>query len=78
LIKHRDQFASSEDVTAEQPRSAISGKLLAEIARDHGGEVEKAATGDPAPSKKQTVRTAKRATSNGVGTRSKSAAKKKV
>jgi bifunctional non-homologous end joining protein LigD len=78
LIKHRDQFASSEDVTVEQPRSAISGKLLAEIASYHGGEVEKAATGDPAAPKKQTVRTAKRVTSKGVGTRSKSAAKKKA
>ena len=56
LIKHRDQFASSEDVTTEKPRSAISGKLLAQIARDHGGDPERAATGDPAPAKKRAVR----------------------
>ena len=47
LIKHRDAFASSEDITATQPRSAVSNRLLAEIARDAGGDVEKAATGDP-------------------------------
>jgi len=47
LIKHRDQFTSSTDVTIEKPRSIVSNKLLAEIARDGGGDVEKAATGDP-------------------------------
>jgi bifunctional non-homologous end joining protein LigD len=59
LIKHRDQFASSEDVTVEKPRSAISGKLLAQIAQDNGGDVEKAATGDPAPPKKRAARATK-------------------
>jgi bifunctional non-homologous end joining protein LigD len=59
LIKHRDQFASSADVTMEKPRSAISGKLLAQIAQDHGGDPERAATGDPAPPKKRAVRKAK-------------------
>jgi len=47
LIKHRDRFASSRDVTRERPRSALSNRLLAEIARDGGGDVERAATGDP-------------------------------
>jgi len=47
LIKHRDKFASTNDITAEQPRSVVTKRLLAEIARDHGGDVEKAATGDP-------------------------------
>jgi bifunctional non-homologous end joining protein LigD len=48
LIKHRDEFArSGEDITQEIPRSAVSNRLLAEIARDGGGDVEKAATGDP-------------------------------
>jgi bifunctional non-homologous end joining protein LigD len=56
LIKHRDQFAASRDVTVEKPRSAISGKLLAEIAQDHGGDAERAATGDPAPLKKRAMR----------------------
>ena len=47
LIKHRDQFASKRDITLEEPRSALSGHTLAEIARDAGGNVEKAAAGDP-------------------------------
>jgi bifunctional non-homologous end joining protein LigD len=47
LIKHRDEAASTEDVAAEQPRSVVSGRLLAEIAWHEGGNVEKAAGGDP-------------------------------
>ena len=47
LIKHRDQFASTADITIEKPRSVISKRLLEDIARDGGGDVEKAATGDP-------------------------------
>ena len=47
LIKHRDTFASAEDVATTQPRSVVSKRLLAEIAWHEGGEVEKAAGGDP-------------------------------
>ncbi len=47
LIKHRDEFAEKGDVTAEQPRSATSKRILAEIASDEGGDVALAATGDP-------------------------------
>jgi bifunctional non-homologous end joining protein LigD len=47
LIKHRDQYASTKDVTEEMPRSVLSKRLMVEIARDEGGDVEKAATGDP-------------------------------
>jgi bifunctional non-homologous end joining protein LigD len=47
LIKHRDEFASTEDITATEPKSAVSKRLLVDIARDGGGDVEKAATGDP-------------------------------
>jgi bifunctional non-homologous end joining protein LigD len=47
LIKHRDAFASDEDVVTTRPRSAVSGRLLAEIAWQEGGNVEKAASGDP-------------------------------
>jgi bifunctional non-homologous end joining protein LigD len=47
LIKHRDQYTSTKDVAIEKPRSIVSNRLLAEIARDGGGDVEKAATGDP-------------------------------
>lgn len=61
LIKHRDRFASASDITIEKPRSVISRRLLAEIAREEGGDVEKASTGDPEtktrkkPRAKQTV-----------------------
>ena len=47
LIKHRDEFASSEDIAEKEPRSVVSNRLLIEIARDEGGNMEKAATGDP-------------------------------
>jgi bifunctional non-homologous end joining protein LigD len=48
LIKHRDQFASStNDPTVTEPKSALSKRLLAQIARDGGGNVEEASTGDP-------------------------------
>ncbi|MGO9317124.1 MAG: DNA polymerase ligase N-terminal domain-containing protein [Terracidiphilus sp.] len=47
LIKHRDQYASAKDVTEEEPRSVVSRRLLAEIARDEGGDIERASQGDP-------------------------------
>ncbi len=47
LIKHRDQFASIRDITVEEPRSAATGRLLAEIAQAAGGNADKAAAGDP-------------------------------
>src|SRR5260370_24047419 len=47
LIKHRDEFASKDDILEEEPRSALTNRLLEEIARDNGGDVEKAAKGDP-------------------------------
>jgi bifunctional non-homologous end joining protein LigD len=47
LIKHRDEHASTEDIVEMQPRSVISKRILAEIARDEGGDIERAATGDP-------------------------------
>jgi bifunctional non-homologous end joining protein LigD len=47
LIKHRDAFAAPADITVQQPRSAISKRTLAEIARDGGGNVAAAASGDP-------------------------------
>jgi bifunctional non-homologous end joining protein LigD len=47
LIKHRDQFSSTKDVTQEEPRSVASQRLLTEIAQDGGGDVERAAEGDP-------------------------------
>ena len=66
LIKHRDRFASGNDVTIEKPRSAASHRLLADIARDEGGDVAKAATGDPKPLGRQ-FKKAKRTGSNQRG-----------
>jgi bifunctional non-homologous end joining protein LigD len=51
LIKHRDQYASQQDIEIEQPRSVASRRLLAEIAQDEGGDVAKAAKGDPVPAR---------------------------
>jgi bifunctional non-homologous end joining protein LigD len=48
LIKHRDEFASTEDITEAQPTSALSGRTLAGIARDAGGNVAKAAAAERA------------------------------
>jgi bifunctional non-homologous end joining protein LigD len=48
FIKHRDQYASTRDVEQEEPRSVASQRLLAEIARDEGGDIERASMGDPA------------------------------
>jgi len=47
LIKHRDDWASTEDIAETQPRSVVSKRLLIEIARDEGGNMLKAAEGDP-------------------------------
>jgi bifunctional non-homologous end joining protein LigD len=46
LIKHRDQYASAEDVAAKNPRSVSSHRLLEDIARDEEGDVERAKRGD--------------------------------
>ena len=48
LIKHRDKYASDADINQAKPKSALSGRLLADIAKENGGDVEGAATGDPA------------------------------
>ena len=47
LIRHRDASSSTRDIAEEQPRSVVSGRLLIEIARDEGGNLRKAASGDP-------------------------------
>ncbi|HLJ15630.1 MAG TPA: DNA polymerase ligase N-terminal domain-containing protein [Bryobacteraceae bacterium] len=59
LIKHRDEFASQIDIAAEEPRSALSRKLLADIAREGGGDVQKASTGDPQSAAKPLAKTSK-------------------
>jgi bifunctional non-homologous end joining protein LigD len=49
FFKRTDRYASKDrDVTAEKARSVLTRRLLAGIARDEGGDVAKAATGDPA------------------------------
>ncbi len=47
LMKRRDEYASDVDVETAHPRSVRTHRLLADIARDEGGDVKKAATGDP-------------------------------
>ena len=47
LVKHRDGYASTEDITVDKPKSALSKKLLADIAKASDGDVVKAAKGDP-------------------------------
>jgi len=72
LIKHRDKYASDVDITATKPKSAVSGLLLAEIAKAHGGDVEEAATGDPAsdkPKKGVAKKVAKKAAAKSTSSR---------
>jgi bifunctional non-homologous end joining protein LigD len=50
LIKHRDELASSIDITTAKPRSAVSRRTLAGIARAAGAterQLEQAAEADP-------------------------------
>ncbi|MGD0965721.1 MAG: DNA polymerase ligase N-terminal domain-containing protein [Candidatus Acidiferrales bacterium] len=47
LIKHRDRYASRKDIAQQEPFSIVTGRSLEQIARAEGGDVEKAATGDP-------------------------------
>jgi bifunctional non-homologous end joining protein LigD len=55
LVKNRDRFSSTNDVTREEPRSAASRRLLADIARDEGGDIERASKGDPAVKGRHTM-----------------------
>jgi len=59
LIKHRDKYASSRDITLSEPYSVKTDRLLVEIARDGGGNIEAAGTGDPKPKKKAAAVSAK-------------------
>src|SRR5205814_2606 len=47
LIKHRDTFASADDIATSAPRSVVSNRIMAEIAWQEGGNVDKAASADP-------------------------------
>jgi bifunctional non-homologous end joining protein LigD len=59
LIKHRDEFAAVDDITNSAPKSALSGRLLADIAREGNGNVEKAAAADPIGAAKTSARAQK-------------------
>jgi hypothetical protein len=48
-MKHHDQYATKQDILVEQPRSVLTHRLLADIANDGGGDIDKAADGDPVP-----------------------------
>jgi bifunctional non-homologous end joining protein LigD len=56
LIKHRDEAASTDDVTVSKPRSVVSDRILAEIAYEEGGDVRQAATADPPSAIRQVMR----------------------
>ena len=47
LIKRHDDEVGTADVLVEQPRSVVSKRLMAEIAFDEGGDVNRAASADP-------------------------------
>jgi bifunctional non-homologous end joining protein LigD len=50
LMKHRDQYASDEDVATAKPLSVVSGRTLAEIAQAAGAsprQLQQAAGADP-------------------------------
>ena len=77
LIKHRDQYASTSDVTREEPRSVTSNFLLADIARDEGGDIERASLGDPGPKPRRTICLAVSVRTRGAKTRAEEAVKRR-
>jgi bifunctional non-homologous end joining protein LigD len=48
LIKHRDGSATSEDITAAKPRSVVSRRMLAGIARSAGASAKQVAQAEEA------------------------------
>ncbi|MBI4013943.1 MAG: hypothetical protein HY359_16615 [Candidatus Rokubacteria bacterium] len=52
LIKHRDQYVSTDDITLTKPLSVVSGRTMAETAQAAGAtptQLTQAAGADPAP-----------------------------
>jgi bifunctional non-homologous end joining protein LigD len=50
LIKHRDEYASQEDLTVSMPRSVVSARTMAEISQAAGAssrQLQQAAAADP-------------------------------
>ena len=70
LIKHRDKYASVRNIVEKASRSVKSRRLLADIARDEGGEIEKAVKGDPTSEGRQAT-SAKPTSKRRRGTRGK-------
>jgi len=60
LIKHRDEHASAEDVVEAQPCSVLTGRRMADIAREAGGDAARAAAADPASGPKAAAARRKR------------------
>jgi len=56
LIKHHDRYVSEDEPTETSPTSVLTQRTLAEIASEEGGNVEKAATGDPRGFRSKTAR----------------------
>ena len=56
LMKRKDEYAKPIDIAEAEPRSVRTNRLLAEIAAASGGDVEKAASGDPKPARKNAAR----------------------
>jgi bifunctional non-homologous end joining protein LigD len=48
LIKHRDPSATTEDITAAKPRSVVSRRTLAGIARNAGASAKQLAQAEEA------------------------------
>ncbi len=56
LIKRRDKAARGVDPIAHRPRSVASNRLMVEIAFDSGGDIDRAARGDPAAELRSLIR----------------------
>jgi bifunctional non-homologous end joining protein LigD len=54
LLKHRDYYTTTEEVTELAPVSILTRRTLAEIAEDEGGDIRKASSGDPKQIPKRT------------------------
>ncbi len=70
LIKHRDEFASTEDITVTKPLSVVSRRTMAGIARAAGAserQLAQAAAADPPRDAETSGRRARREGRGGVG-----------
>ena len=61
LIKHRDDHVSTEDITTAKPRSVVSGRTMAAIARAAGAserQLAQAVGADPVVAEEPTAKAA--------------------